>query len=205
MAKFMKVVKIILISLLVLVLGAYVVLYVVNPELAKQIMATVVDYANRPLPIVGVSSVVLAYLVWKIFQATRFGRKAVSKVKEEYESEKLKVREEYEQKKLEYTAILALYEQEVDLILNAVIQMCNASANKKVKAIGENIQTDIVGLKNALREKFNTVATSDVEVLIQSKEDVIKSIVEMVKKEIEDKYGEEGKETLKGITEAKTL
>lgn len=60
-------------------------------------------------------------------------------------------------------------------------------------------------IKNTLREKFNTVATSDVEVLIQSKEDVINSIVEIVKKEIEDRYGEERKETIKGIAETKTL
>ena len=60
-------------------------------------------------------------------------------------------------------------------------------------------------IKNTLREKFNTAATSDVEVLIRSKEDVINSIVEIVKKEIEDRYGEERKETIKGIAETKTL
>ena len=60
-------------------------------------------------------------------------------------------------------------------------------------------------IKNTLREKFNTVAASDVEVLIRSKEDVINSIVEIVKKEIEDRYGEERKETIKGIAETKTL
>ena len=61
MKKFMKVVKIILICLAIALGIAFTVLYIVNPEQAKSILDTIMDYANRPLPIIGVSLGLLHY------------------------------------------------------------------------------------------------------------------------------------------------
>ena len=205
MAKFMKVVKIILISLLVFVLVGYVVLYMVNPELARQIMATVVDYANRPLPIIGVSSVVVAILVWKIFSSTIYGKKALAQMKLQYEMEAQKIRNEYEQEKMKYASIITFYENELDVVFDSVVEMCNASGNKKVKAIGEKLNTDVQAMRVELKEKFKEIVDSNVELLTKSKEDVVNAIVELVKKELVEKYGEEGQKALEGITETKKI
>ena len=205
MTKFNKILKIILISLITLILGSYLVLYIIDKELAKQILDTVVDYANRPLPIVGVSSLVIAGLVWKIFQSTSYGKKTIAKMKTEYEEEKARLKEEYEQEKTKFTAIITMYEKEVDLMLESIIAISEATPNKKVKAVGEQLKNDVTKIKGDLRGKFDEIVTSNVQVLIQSKEEVINTIVDLVKKEIVDKYGEEGKETINSIAETKEV
>lgn len=205
MAKFMKVLKIILISILVLAGGACLVLYCVDKALAKQILKTAVDYANRPLPIVGVSSLVLAGLVWKIFQASGYGKKAIARIKSEYESEKQKMKEEYELKKLQYSAIISSYEREIDLVVDSVVEVCESFPNKKVNKVGERLKGDVSKIKEEMREKFNEIVDSDVEALIQSKEELVGEIVDLVKKEIVDKYGEEGQKALESISEAEKV
>lgn len=200
MSKFMKIIKIILITLLVIVLGSYVVLYVVNNELAKQIMATVIDYANRPLPIVGVSLLVIAGLIWKIFQATGYGKRAIAKIKAEYEKEKEETRQEHLQKKAEYSAILSTFDCEIDLILEAVNEICRVTPNQKVKAIGERVKTETAVIKTGLKAKIDNIVDSNTETLIRSKEEIVKEVMEMLEKALEEKYGEEGKEALKLIS-----
>lgn len=204
MTKFLKVIKAILISLACLVLGAYVVLYIIDKELAKQILATLVDYLNRPLPIVGVSSLVLAGLIWKIFQSTGYGKKAIAKMKEEYELEKKQVHEDYEKQKLEYTTIISMYEKENDLILDSMTQVCDAIPNKKVKEIAIKLKDDVSKVKTELKTEFNKIVDSNVQLVLESKQELVNTVVDLVKKEILDKY-EEGKETINSSTETTTL
>ena len=205
MAKFLKVVKIIFICLAVILGVGYVVLNFINPELAKQVVDTVVDYANRPLPIVGVSTVVLAILVWKIFERTGYGKRAIAQMKKEYEEQKEKDRQELERKKIEYSAIICFYEQEMDLLFNGFIQLCDYIPNKKVKEFGEKLKNDYAVIRQELREKMANIMDNSVEVLVKSKEELVSAMVEVIKKEMVDKYGEEGQKALESIAEAKKI
>lgn len=204
MKTFKNVIKIVLICLGVAVLGSYAVIYLVNPTLGKQIMDNIVLYANKPLPIVGVSALVLSVLVWKIFQASTFGKKAIAQMKAEYESEKKKLKEENEKNKNECVAIIASYQKEADIIYEGLIEVCNSSVNKKVKLVGKKLSTDIRASKEQLRSRFNEIVSTDIEQLINSKEEMINKIVELVKKEVEEKYGE-GKKAIERISEEKKI
>ena len=205
MKKFIKVVKIILLSLLVLVLGGIVVLYIVKPELAKQILDTIVDYVNKPLPIVGVSVVVLSVLVWKIFSSTIYGKKKILDMQAEYEKEKAGLKEQYESKKIEYAAVLGCYQKENDLVYQAVEKICGASANVKIKEIGANLQNEVSVVREELREKSKDIYNASAELLMKSKEDIVDSIVKSVKKELVEKYGKEIEESFNSKSEAEKI
>ena len=205
MKKFTKVIKIILLSLLVLVLGGFVVLYIVKPELAKQILDTVVDYVNRPLPIVGVSLVVLAVLGWKIFSSTIYGKKKIEEMKSEFDREKNELKAQYEAKKVEYAAVLGCYQKENDLVYKAVEKICGASANVKIKEIGANLETEVSAVREELREKSKDIYNASAELLMKSKEDIVDSIVKSVKKELVEKYGKEIEESFNSKSEAEKI
>ena len=147
----------------------------------------------------------LAGLVWKIFQASGYGKKAIAKIKSEYESEKQKMKDEYELKKLQYSAIISSYEREIDLVVDSVVEVCESFPNKKVNKVGEKLKGDVSKIKEEMRGKFNEIVDSDVEALIQSKEELVGEIVSMVKKEIVDRYGEEGQKALESISEAEKV
>ena len=199
MKNFVKVVKIILLSLLVFVLVGYVVLYIVNNVEAKRIMATVVDYANKPLPIAGVSSTVVAILVWKIFSYSRVGHRTINKVKKENETYQQNLEKKYESDKTEYAAIIGFYEKENDLVYDAVTRICEVTPNKKVKEIGVNLTNDVAKVREEIRSKFNKVSTSEAELLIKSRKEIVESVVEEVKKELVEKYGKESEEIIKPV------
>lgn len=205
MKKFTKVIKIILLSLLVLVLGGFVVLYIIKPELAKQILDTVVYYVNKPLPIVGVSVAVLSVLVWKIFSSTIYGKKKIAEMEDKYEKQKAGLQAQYEAKKIEYSAVLGCYQKENDLVYKAVEKICDASANVKIKEIGANLKTEVSAVREELRNKSKDIANASAELLIKSKEDIVDSIVKSVKKELVEKYGKEIEESFNSKSEAEEI
>ena len=205
MKKFVKAIKIILLSLLVLALGGYLVLYIVNPELAKQILDTLVEYLNKPLPIIGVSVTVVAVLVWKIFSSTIYGKKKIAEMKAEYEHEKAELKKDYEENKNKCVAVIGYYQKENDVVFESLKKVCEVSANKKVKEIGANLSNEVGAIREELRSKFESISSSDAEVLVESKEQIIESIIESVKKELVEKYGEESKEIVNSISKAEKI
>ena len=177
MKKFKKVIKVILLSLLVLVLGGIVVLYIVNKELASEIFDKVVYYLNKPLPIVGVSAVILSLLVWKIFSSTIYGKKKIAEMKSEFEREKAELKNQYEAKKIEYAAVLDCYRKENDLVYEAVEKVCDAIPNVKVKEIGVALKSDVGLVREELKNLSKEVSNANAELLLESKEQIIDSIV----------------------------
>lgn len=194
MKKFFNVVKIILVSLAVALGIAYLVLYIVDPELAKGIMDTVVDYLNRPLPIVGVSLAVLSALAWKIFSSTVFGKKYLAEAKAQYEVQ-------YNESKEKFYTALAIYGKEIDLISEAVLNACSTSANKKIKALGEELSLSLKSQKEELEKKAHLVVETNVEALVLNQKQIAEEVVEKVRKELLI-YGEEGKKAAESISEA---
>lgn len=131
MKKFMKVVKIILICLAIALGVAFTVLYIVNPEQAKSILDTIMDYANRPLPIIGGSLGLVGYILLKLFSMTIYGKRNVLAAKTEYKEESSKLKYEYETYKKEL-------DDTVSGIKEVIVNICETSPNKKIKAIGSS-------------------------------------------------------------------
>lgn len=201
MKKFFNVVKIISISLLVLALGAYVVLYIVNVDLAKEIMATAMDYLNRPLPIVGVSVLVLAVLLWKIFSSSIYGKKYLNLAEQKFEEQVEELKSEHQKEKEELNAIIQLQDQEIDIVYQAALDVCKISPNKKIKEIGENMVVKVESAKTQIRQKIDVVVNDNLKPLLLSKEEIVNEVIEKIKKELAT-YGEKGKEAIESISEA---
>lgn len=131
MKKFMKIVKIIVICLAIALGVAYAILYIVNPEQAKSILDTIMDYANRPLPIIGVSIGLVGYIALKIFSSTIYGKRNLIAAKAEYKEESSKAKAEYESYKKELEAT-------VSGLKEVIVKICETSPNKKIKSIGSS-------------------------------------------------------------------
>ena len=86
-----------------------------------------------------------------------------------------------------------------------MIEICQASANKKIRAIGEDLIGNLKDYKNQLRERFKDVVETDVEVLTQNKEEIIATVIDAVKKELVEKYGEEGQKAIESFTKANKI
>lgn len=205
MKKFYNVVKIILISTAILLGAAFGICYIVNPVLARQIQDVVVDYINRPLPIAGVSVATAAILIWKIFSATKYGKRKIAEMKAEYEREKTDLVSQNEAYKNICTGVLGCFGKELDVVFDSVSKVCNASPNKKIKEIGNQLTTQVTEVRKDLKDKYESISTATAEILVESKEEIINAIVESVKKELVEKYGEEAKEKLNSISEAKKI
>lgn len=78
-----KALKIIVIVLFVALAIFSVVAYILWKEQTTYIFECIIDFINRPLPIIGVSIAIIGLFVFKCFVATRYGKKAINEYKEE--------------------------------------------------------------------------------------------------------------------------
>ena len=137
MTKSKKVLIIILLVLAVLGVGAYTTLYILYPVHTPQYTQLVIDYiCNKPLPVIGVSSLVLFFMIFKLvrFIVLNKGKKyselqsQITQLKQDL----AKSKEDAEKfKEIAYN----LYEEGKENLK----EVCDAIPNKKVKAIGEKI------------------------------------------------------------------
>ena len=191
-----------MILLLVFVLVGFVILYCVNKPQAQEIIDRVGEYCEKPLPIVGVSLGVVGGLVWKIFSSTIYSKKAIVEIKKEYTTQVQQINDDYEIKKTEYAAIITHYEKENDLLYEALVEVCDAVPNKKVKNVKSKLTSEVAQERQLVRMKQQNIMTADAKLLTESKKEMIESIVESVKKEMVQKYGEE---TIESVTEAEKI
>ena len=78
-----KALKIIVISLFVALAIFSIVAYILWKEQTTYIFECIIDFINKPLPIIGVSIAIIGLFVFKCFVATRYGKKAINDYKEE--------------------------------------------------------------------------------------------------------------------------
>lgn len=135
MKTFMKVIKIILICLAIALGIAFTVLYIVNPDQAKSILDSVIDYVNRPLPVAGVSIGLFGSIILKILSTTTYGRKNVADAKAQYEEDSSKAKAEYELYKTEL-------KETVSGMKEVILKICETSPNKKIKEIGVSYEEE---------------------------------------------------------------
>lgn len=135
-SKVNKVLVIIIFSLLIVLGISTYVLYLINPKAVTDYFNWFVDILNKPLPIIGVTTLALLVFVWKVVVATNYG-KAKLKIYED----KLK---QIEQAKddLEKAADEKIKElkEENDKLRAQLIHACELSTNKKLNDFGKELE-----------------------------------------------------------------
>lgn len=139
MKKSKKILISIAVILVVLLVAAYIVLLNLYPEQTKSWTMTAWDWLNKPLPIVGVSTLVVIFFLWKVFVNSSFGKKKLNELKELLNN----TQTELENKnKIANDRINNLITENEDLknkleeAINTIKEICETSPNKKIKAIG---------------------------------------------------------------------
>lgn len=138
-----KALKIIVISLFVALAIFSVVAYILWKEQTTYIFECIIDFINRPLPIIGVSIAIIGLFVFKCFVATRYGKKAINEYKEENRvlKEQLKETEKKcfdlcEQQDYAIKSICDDYEKLEEVVLKSL----ELSKNIKVKELAKTLK-----------------------------------------------------------------
>lgn len=103
------------------------------------------NWLNEPLPIVGISIVAIAIFAWRFLATTSFGKKAMNKLKAEFEETKKGTQETIDQYRAEAEAMkksMAELEEENEALKEALGVVCSNSRNRKVKDAMKLIETE---------------------------------------------------------------
>lgn len=135
MKKFNKVLNIVLILLLVSLCITFCVFYLVDKTKATDFINWLIDILNRPLPIVGVTTLAVLVFAWKIIITTNYGKSKIAlydKKLEEIENAKKDLENEKER------AICEL-KTENQVLRQQLANVCALSTNKKIKDYGKEL------------------------------------------------------------------
>ena len=121
-----------------------------RPEETKAFNDILIDYVNKPLPVVGVSLVVVAKLVLTLFARTSWGKSQIKAVNEKFEETKANVDSKI--KLLEEEKALLI--QELEIYKASLIGVLSQIPNKKVQEkLSELSQGKVEEVKNEEREE----------------------------------------------------
>lgn len=137
-----KVLKIILVVLAICIAVAGSVLYAVFPTEFTDFVNNFWDVLNRPLPIVGVTSVAILIFLWRVFVSVNYGKKRINEYKQNNEETKNNYKQLYEE---EHEANLKEREQnrqEIKFLREQIIALCKIFPNVKVNQLGERIEKE---------------------------------------------------------------
>ena len=113
-----------------------IVFYIVKPNETKAFFNNVWDFLNKPLPIIGITTLAVLLFVWKVVVATRYGKKALEKIETTYQKKIELLNEEKKAiKQLETKC-----QNRIDYLEDTIIQVCATIPNVKVNALGEKIK-----------------------------------------------------------------
>ena len=113
-----------------------IVFYIVKPSDTKAFMNSVWDFLNKPLPIVGFTTLMVLVFVWKVVIASKYGKKALEKIEKTYQNKIELLNDEKEKiKQLENNCKNRISELEETLY-----NVCITIPNVKVNALGEKIK-----------------------------------------------------------------
>ena len=116
--------------------------YAIWKEQTLEVFETIKYYINQPLPIIGVSTLVVCIFVYKCFVSTKYGKKAIKDLQEE----KDKMLEELKQKETDlkvleqkYTYKLNEYQEQIDQMKGIIIELCGYSRNIKAHELANKL------------------------------------------------------------------
>ena len=150
MAKFKRFLKVFICVILFLGLVALLTCYCVMPERTKDAVDIVIEYINRPLPIVGISLATLFVFIYTIYSKTSFGKAQINQAKaqvKELEQEINKYKTyiyEIENKVVDYENEINIVvngaNQRIDFLCDKIVELCEKVPNAKVNALGNEIK-----------------------------------------------------------------
>ena len=183
MDKFIKFLKIFLLCFAALLGVTLVVCYIIYPTETKNVVDIVIDYVNRPLPIVGISILTIGGLVLTIISKTSFGKRQlnnlrgeIGQLRNDYDQYKQGAEQYYDlalKEKEEQKAILSAYTSEIDNLTDNLIKACETSPNAKIRAIANEIKNKTTEIKSSLNEELSKI-DANVNDYIAEKVDVEK-------------------------------
>ena len=113
----------------------YYVWYLLDTDGAVRFMKYIVEFINRPLPIVGVTVAAVLVFVFKVIVSINYGKKRIG----EYEANMNQMKEDYE-------AFKQFIEEEKNKLAklndetrNQLATACQLSTNKKIKDFGKEL------------------------------------------------------------------
>ena len=113
----------------------YYVWYLLDTDGAVRFMKYIVEFINRPLPIVGVTIAAVLVFVFKVIVSINYGKKRIG----EYEANMNQMKEDYE-------AFKKFIEEEKNKLAklndetrNQLAIACQLSTNKKIKDFGKEL------------------------------------------------------------------
>lgn len=110
--------------------------FIVNKDGTMYWINQVIDWLNKPLPIIGVTTLALLIFVWKVVITTNYGKsKLLAYDKKVKDIEKAK--EDFELAANEKVKEL---EQDNDKLRAQLIHVCELSTNKKIKDFGKELE-----------------------------------------------------------------
>lgn len=154
-AKTKKILTITLVVVISLLVVACVVCYFVIPTQFKDAIAIAWDWLNQPLPIVGISTIMVLFFAFKIFASSSFGKKQIKKINEELaraKQEQEESKNELEKLKQEILDICRDYktnsDKEEENRQAFFEELCRLIPNKKVKELYEKYfgKQDVIDL-----------------------------------------------------------
>lgn len=183
-----------------------IVCYIFWTEQTTYIFECIIDFINRPLPIVGVSSVIVLGFVYKIFVSTKYGKNALKELNDDKdkffaaaEQYKADLKEQEELTK----ALVNAHQQEIDLLKDYLIQVCENSTNVKLKELAETIRQGYDLKTSDIINNLGDYTDSFIIAKVNSQQELINALKEQFEREIEKLRGEleNGKETTNSDTE----
>lgn len=100
-----------------------------RPEETKAFNDILIDYVNKPLPVIGVSLIVVGKLVFTLFARTSWGKSQIKAVNEKLEETKTSVEKEIKSLEEEKERLI----QELEAYKTSLIGVLSQIPNKKVQ------------------------------------------------------------------------
>ena len=165
-----KAIKVIGIIALIVASIVCTILYCVFPNETQDYIRNFWSFINTPLPIVGVSLVVIGGFTLKALSMTSWGKKALKELEDkvnglvakakDYEEEAKSCVEKAEKREEETKLILAEYKSELDTFAEQLAVACETSPNAKIREYAKTIRAKKEEIDTLYAEKKNELAKS---------------------------------------------
>lgn len=144
-----KVLLSVFIPLLGLLVGGGLTFWLVYPELSAQYVNVAWEWLNEPLPVVGVSAIIVGGIIIKIISMTSWGKAQVNRVNEIVDSFQKSTSEVLDQQKATVESQVRRLEAEgkekdkkIERLKERVITITKLLPNKKLKDLGKEMQDE---------------------------------------------------------------
>jgi len=134
-SKTKKVLKTILFILLTLLGATIFVLYCLYPNDIKSLGEYVYDLLNKPLPIVGFTTLAVLMFAWEVFKNSKLGKSMLVK----YEQKQKELEKEYHEFLDSANSKIKELEKELESVREQLASVCNLSTNKRINNFGKEL------------------------------------------------------------------